>query len=73
MPDQRKLEAAVFVIAIISAMLIVPPIVYIFNQPFLHFGVPQVVLYLFGVWLVMIVGTALVTRRLPHNDDRGTD
>jgi hypothetical protein len=63
--DRRKLENGVFVFALCGAMLIVPPLVYIFNQPISHFGIPQIVLYLFAVWLLLIVGTALLTRYLP--------
>ncbi|MBD8064750.1 hypothetical protein IC608_04585 [Devosia sp. PTR5] len=70
MPEPRKLESGVFVFTMLGALLLVPPLVIIFNQPIVHFGVPQVVLYLFGVWLALIVGTALLTRFLPR-DARG--
>lgn len=72
MTERRKLESGVLVFVVFSALLIVPPLVYIFNHPILHFGLPQVVLYLFAVWLVMVVGTALLTRFLPTAaaDDR---
>ena len=74
MTERRKLESGVLVFAVFSALLIVPPLVYIFNHPILHFGLPQVVLYLFAVWLLMIVGTALLSRALPHTvHDEGHD
>ena len=41
------------------------PLVYVFNQPITHFGVPQVVIYLFVVWLLLIMGTAMLTHLLP--------
>lgn len=66
MTERRKLESGVLVFVVFSALLIIPPLVYIFNHPILHFGLPQVVLYLFAVWLLMVVGTALLTRALPH-------
>lgn len=69
MSDRRKLESAVLVFAVFSAMLILPPLVYIFNKPILHFGLPQIVLYLFAAWLLMVIGTALLTRHLPPAAD----
>lgn len=67
--DRRKLEASVLVFTVFSTLLIVPPLVYIFNQPIMHAGLPQIVIYLFAVWLVMIAGTALLTRHLPRASD----
>lgn len=64
--DRRRLESAVFVFAALGAMLIVPPLVLIFNQPISHFGIPQIALYLFAVWLVLIIGTAVLTHFLPR-------
>lgn len=66
MTDRRKLTSGVLVFAVFSALLIVPPLVYIFNHPVLHFGLPQIVLYLFGVWIVMVAGTAILTHYLPR-------
>lgn len=68
MSDRRRLEGGLFVLAGLGALLIVPPLVYLFNRPISHFGVPQIVLYLFGWWLAMIVGTALITHWLPRED-----
>ena len=55
----------------LGAMLMLPPLVYVFDQPFTHFGVPQIVLYLFAVWLLLIVGTGLLTRALPRERQDG--
>lgn len=56
------------VLTIFGALLLVPPLVYVFNQPISHFGVPQIVIYLFAVWLLLILGTAALTRSLPHEE-----
>lgn len=68
MADRRKLEASMLVLAIFGVLLLLPPLVYVFNQPISHFGVPQIVIYLFVVWLVLIIGTALLTRALPPEE-----
>ncbi|WP_297104975.1 hypothetical protein [uncultured Devosia sp.] len=70
MTDRRKLESGVLVLAVFSALLIVPPLVYIFNHPILVFGLPQIVVYLFVVWALMVTATAILTRHLPRASDQ---
>jgi len=55
-------------LTVLGALLMLPPLVYVFNQPISHFGVPQIVFYLFAVWLLLIVATALLTRALPPDE-----
>ena len=69
MAARRKLESGVFVFAVFGALLIIPPLVYIFNHPILFLGIPQIVVYLFGVWALMVIGTGILTRYLPHASD----
>ena len=45
----------------LGAALMLPPLVYVFNQPLTVFGIPQIVFYLFAVWLLLIIGTATLT------------
>lgn len=52
-------------LTVLGGMLMLPPLVYVFNQPIAHFGIPQIVFYLFAVWLLLIIGTALLTHALP--------
>jgi len=52
-------------LTVLGAALMLPPLVYVFNQPITHFGIPQIVFYLFAVWLLLIVATALLTHALP--------
>ena len=51
-----------------GALLLVPPLVYVFNQPISHFGVPQIVIYLFLIWLLLIIGTGVLTHFMPRSD-----
>lgn len=59
-------------LTVLGAVLMLPPLVYVFDQPFAHFGIPQIVLYLFALWLVLIAGTAVLTHALPR-EGSGTD
>ena len=52
-------------LTVLGAFLMLPPLTYVFDQPMAHFGIPQIVLYLFALWLLLIVGTALLTHALP--------
>lgn len=63
--DRPRLIGAMLVLTLLGAMLMLPPLVHVFNQNITHFGVPQIVFYLFAVWLALIIGTALLNRALP--------
>ena len=65
MPDRRKIVGGMFLLTAAGLMLLVPPLVHLFNHDFTVLGVPQIVFYLFGVWLALIVATAALTNRLP--------
>ena len=69
MADRRKLIGGMLLLTVFGAMLLLPPLVYVFNQPITHFGIPQIVFYLFAVWLLLITGMALLTRALPPDAD----
>ena len=66
--ERRKLRSAMLVLTLFGALLMLPPLIHIFNQPLTHAGIPQIVIYLFVVWLLLIVGTALLNRALPRDD-----
>ncbi|WP_374620692.1 hypothetical protein [Devosia sp.] len=62
----RKLESAALFFTIFGAMLIMPPLVLLFNVKARLFGLPLELIYLFAVWLVLCAGTAWFGRRLPR-------
>ncbi len=68
MADRRKLTGGMLLLTVLGGMLVLPPLVYVFNQPITHFGIPQIVFYLFAVWLLLIAGTALLARALPPDE-----
>ncbi|MET0437292.1 MAG: hypothetical protein ABW043_07345 [Devosia sp.] len=75
MPDRRKIVGGMFLLTTAGLLLLVPPLVHLFNHDFTVLGVPQIVFYLFGVWLALIVGTGVLTSRLsperPANGEEG--
>ena len=62
--DRRKLQSAALFLTIFGAMLMMPPLVLLFDARML--GVPTEVLYLFSVWLALILATRWFSQRLPH-------
>ncbi|MEO1192555.1 MAG: hypothetical protein AAFY02_12410 [Pseudomonadota bacterium] len=48
---------------LLLAVLIVPPLLTVFHQPLTLFGLPLLLIYIFGVWVLAIAVCALVARR----------
>ena len=62
-----------FVLTVMGLIVIVPPVVTLFNHDATFLGVPQIVVYLFTVWLLLILGTVGLTRLLGPDRVRGDD
>jgi hypothetical protein len=68
--DRRKLESAALFFTVFGAMLLLPPLVLLFNVRARLFGLPAEMIYLFVVWLALVGGTAWFSRRLHPDTDR---
>src|SRR6218665_2670490 len=68
MATRRRVRGGMLLLTVLGAALMLPPLVYVFDQPIAHFGIPQIVFYLFALWLALITGTALLTHALPPED-----
>lgn len=74
----RRLRDAALLLPLGGALLLLPPYIRVFDQHVTVLGVPLLHLYLFGIWLLGIVLTALLSRRLarqigePPSDDSQT-
>ncbi len=62
-PSQRAQSLAVLV-PVFGLFLFLPPFITLFTGPARPFGIPLIVVYLFGVWAGLIVAAALLARRL---------
>jgi hypothetical protein len=65
--DQRKLQSAALFFTIFAAMLILPPLVLLFNFKARLLGLPAEMIYLFVVWMGLVGATAWFAYRLPHD------
>lgn len=49
----------------LGTVLLFPPIALIFAKPTLLLGIPLPVFYVFGIWLLLVLGAVAVSRLLP--------
>ncbi|WP_036221735.1 hypothetical protein [Maritalea myrionectae] len=68
MANRRRSEGFGFFLPILGAILIMPPIVHLFDRGGTVFGLPIIFTYLFGVWLFLIVAAFALSRLLPRVD-----
>lgn len=64
----RRAHSAAVLLPLFGVFLLLPPFVTLFATSARPFGVPLIVLYLFGVWALLVAGAALLARRL-HADE----
>ena len=63
-PSDRKDSDRSFILTLVGALLLTPPLAGIFQLDFRVLGIPFTGLYLFVVWAALIAGTLLLSRRL---------
>lgn len=59
-----KAPDAAVVLPVFGMFLLLPPAISLFAAPVVIWGVPLIVLYVFGIWAGLIVCAALLARRL---------
>ena len=62
--QRRRFDNATLALPVFGAMLIVPPLIGVFNAPWRVFGLPVGGLYLLVVW-TMLIGAAFWLARQP--------
>ncbi len=66
--DGARSRDAAFVLPLFGVLLLLPPFLNLFTRNVLLWGIPLEVVYLFGIWIALVAGAALLTRRLPRQD-----
>ncbi|MCF4099102.1 hypothetical protein [Maritalea mediterranea] len=69
MANRRRSEGFGFFLPILGVILIMPPIVQLFDRGGSVFGLPIIFTYIFGVWLFLIVAAFILSRWLPQQDE----
>jgi hypothetical protein len=75
MRGNRRARDAAILLPLGGLLLFLPPYVRLFDQPGDVFGVPLLHVYIFSLWLIGIVLTALLARRLAvrEGEELGSD
>lgn len=68
MANRRRSEGFGFFLPIFGAILIMPPIVQLFDHGGALFGVPTIFAYLFGVWFFLVLFSFVLARLLPRDE-----
>lgn len=68
MANRRRSEGFGFFLPIFGAILIMPPIVHLFDRGGTIFGLPTIFAYLFGVWFFLIASSFALARLLPREE-----
>jgi len=68
MANRRRSEGFGFFLPILGVILIMPPIVHLFDRGGGVFGLPIIFAYLFGVWLFLVVSAFILSRLLPRDE-----
>ena len=78
--SDRKNSDRALILPLVGCLLLTPPLAAIFQIDIRVLGVPFTAFYLFGVWGSLIVGAALLARRIQKSaewddpdDDRISD
>jgi hypothetical protein len=68
-PPTARIQSAAVVVPLAGLLLLMPPFISLFAAPISLFGIPLVVLYMFGVWAALVLLTRWLARRLAAGGD----
>ena len=67
--SDRKISDRALILPLVGFLLLTPPLAGIFQLDLRVLGIPFTWLYLFGVWGALIIGAALLARRIQKRAD----
>lgn len=68
-PDRQGLRDAAAILPFAAAVLLAPPLIWIFAGPAAPGRIPPIILYIFGIWAAIILATFLLARRIARLKD----
>jgi hypothetical protein len=63
-PPSHRERSAAAVLPLLGLFLLLPPFITLFGGVQRPFGVPLIVIYVFGVWAVLVAAAAWLAQRL---------
>lgn len=67
-PVTRKPREAAALLLCLGVALLFPPLALIFAKPHNLLGIPLPVFYIFGTWLLLVLGAVAIARILPDTE-----
>mgnify|MGYP003125382398 CR=1 FL=1 len=66
--DPEGIADLKWAVPVAMVLLLMPPMLTVFDNPVLIFGIPLLHLYMFSVWFAGILATAFLSHRLGRSD-----
>lgn len=63
-PSSQRARHAAVLVPLLGLFMLLPPVIALFAGPWLPFGVPLIVLYVFGIWAALVAAAAWLAGRL---------
>ena len=71
MTSETRIRERLVAIFLLGLLLLLPPVLLVFNRPDRLLGVPVLYLYVFLAWIALIVLSAAVARSIPVDRPAG--
>ena len=62
--NPQKIRELAFIAPLVGALFLMPPVIWLFSKDVRVFGMPIIMLYVFGVWVALIVIALLLAKKL---------
>ncbi len=66
----QKARDAIMALTVFGAVGFLPPVLPFFDRPVTLFGMPLIVVYVFGAWLALIGAACWLSYKLPRHVNR---
>lgn len=73
MDEANRIRDKLIALLLLGCVLLLPPVLLVFNRPLLVLGIPPLYLYLFAAWAVMIALAAAIAVRIPGDEGNSPD
>lgn len=70
MTPEKRVRDAALLLPLIGTLIFLPPYIRIFDQDAVLWGIPVLFIYIFLLWLIGIMLTAIVARKLVRHQGK---
>ena len=73
MDSGNRTHERLLALFMLGVLLLLPPLLLIFNRPARILGIPALYLYIFSAWALVIALAAAIARRIPAGQEAPAD